>query len=659
MRKQILFILFLFLFSLILPLAQSDVGILPVETTSPIIETQPGEDVPYEGEGVSMVVEGGQVTYFFLQGNPSINIGEASYGNVYPSSPETYSFLSTDAGGSIIAADLTTAQAGILNFGEASLDVPADTRVVYANGKFELSGTSSEAKIKLPGEDQFANLKCLETCSFSVEGETILGSNFEINNIKIITGGIKIVQDGILLLEDTTAQTRGIEILTSSITQLLVSNKENFPEEYANAIFLGNKNLKAQGTNFNLDFGTTNPYVKIENMDNFQIHFNNYLLGDMASSLIITNRDSQNKIPFVELQGNVNLEDDSMTLKNYQGKTFLKEDNLLSSYTSPIELAITDNDVLKSQKILFTNFNGFSLTSNKQQVGNVLDNVLFKGYDYSLNGLNKEDSASLRYYAESIYPVKASTELRYNYPTEKDFERLSGIKLEITNSQGETRTFENAIILRELIDIYSTLNPETRTSVQKIYLLPEEVYQARYDNNGQYWHLYKVAEGKSYIYNQNEIYLPYQPLNPFEPLVFSTVKHEFAHALDDKNSYFDIWTNRVIEENNEFDVRWTGLIGGKSKMELLDPLILKDKGNFVWKDGTNGPKEGFVRPYGAYNKDEDIATYVGKITSDPDFFKDEGLLEGQANYNPLYKQKIDLLFENNFISQAEYNAIFD
>ena len=71
---------------------------------------------------------------------------------------------------------------------------------------------------------------------------------------------------------------------------------------------------------------------------------------------------------------------------------------------------------------------------------------------------------------------------------------------------------------------------------------------------------------------------------------------------------------------------------------------------------SSTPRYGFIRPYGATSFSEDVATYMEQINNHS-FFKE--LIDPKSpKYDARYKQKLDLLLNYGFISQAEYNAVF-
>lgn len=71
----------------------------------------------------------------------------------------------------------------------------------------------------------------------------------------------------------------------------------------------------------------------------------------------------------------------------------------------------------------------------------------------------------------------------------------------------------------------------------------------------------------------------------------------------------------------------------------------------VWSDGSEGPRNGFVKPHGAKNSGENVATYVGK-SYDPAFWEDPELQQSDK-----YVQTLVLLEKYDFISPKQFEEI--
>tara|TARA_Y100000310_G_scaffold295904_1_gene327694 strand:- start:1796 stop:4162 length:2367 start_codon:yes stop_codon:yes gene_type:complete len=96
---------------------------------------------------------------------------------------------------------------------------------------------------------------------------------------------------------------------------------------------------------------------------------------------------------------------------------------------------------------------------------------------------------------------------------------------------------------------------------------------------------------------------------------------------------------------------------------VVNPKVygsIVDCGTLKWrKDNTPLiPRHGFVRPYGACNLQEDVATLVSTFYNDPDFFVRNGLIiPGHKNYHPDYERKLSLALEHKIIEKSKYDKI--
>lgn len=71
----------------------------------------------------------------------------------------------------------------------------------------------------------------------------------------------------------------------------------------------------------------------------------------------------------------------------------------------------------------------------------------------------------------------------------------------------------------------------------------------------------------------------------------------------------------------------------------------------AWSDGSDGPRNGFVKPYGAKNVEENVATYVGK-SYDHAFWENQELQKSDK-----YVRTLALLEKYDFISPKQFEEI--
>lgn len=211
--------------------------------------------------------------------------------------------------------------------------------------------------------------------------------------------------------------------------------------------------------------------------------------------------------------------------------------------------------------------------------------------------------------------------------------------------------------IKQISGIIDKLSPALRTSIKTIYIpSPNES---------------SVAEAQG----QGRILL--SPNN----IRYSTIAHEAAHTLT-----FQLGT-RIPENSSRWKHEYSkwykdlvefGHVEGRAAS--LARLVLKNKEinpfveswNFVagevyrkdgfhpnaWENKTSGPRDGLIDPYGSSNYDEDIATFVAKAYTNPEFFHP---LTNQSSptYDGRYVKKLELLKDYGFISSKLYDTCAD
>ncbi len=109
--------------------------------------------------------------------------------------------------------------------------------------------------------------------------------------------------------------------------------------------------------------------------------------------------------------------------------------------------------------------------------------------------------------------------------------------------------------------------------------------------------------------------------------------------------------------NSRFLYGYTDVFDSKINNAQISKEFLKiSKKDYVGDDWASFSKgDGFIRAYGRKNIEEDIATFVEEINN-PSFFKDL-INPSSEDYDIIYRQKLDLLYEYNFITEGEYNKV--
>lgn len=150
--------------------------------------------------------------------------------------------------------------------------------------------------------------------------------------------------------------------------------------------------------------------------------------------------------------------------------------------------------------------------------------------------------------------------------------------------------------------------------------------------------------GDAYATHDGVIHLKRKTFN------IPTFQHECAHILT-----FSLESGGSANDTS-FESRWRTVAG-----EVYGRYVVPDTEYSInpgWSDNgvDNGPRHGCVRPYGAKNFYEDVATFVEKVWGNPDFFS--SLIDPKSSqYEPRYKQKLNLLLEYGFITQEQYDRI--
>lgn len=629
--------IFIFLFALI---NAEETTTPTADTTAPT--TQPSVNILQQNMNSVVDEKSGVTTYTFGE-DSAIQIGKTNFMSVQPSSENTKAVLKVDKEGTILEADLTAKSQTTWKFNDQSVNVPEGARVTFKDGKIEVFGKDNDViKVETPrGKQDITFAKDYSVGSLSssfdrkinplqIQDNHITGKNFEVGGLSIKEGGVTLTDTGVLL--DANSASSYNQVKVSNKEPLLFSNSDDFGNSQ-NALFMGENTLKAKGNGFDLDFNSGNPYAKIESGDHFKIS------AIDGTEISLANRDSTGKIPLLDMNGDFSIEQDSKIFRTNQDKFFVDKSLFPNSGTSPIELKIEGQD----RKYLVSNFKGIASVS-----------------------LDAESGVTDENYANSIYPKKASTEVRYNYPTAKDFESLTGGKISFlteglpkiagqsysgVSKDDMIKLIDNPQDMRALIDYYETLPENAKTGISTIKIYgPNEYSEALKEGNG--------LPTALAFYDNRDNSLNIKGVGFAEDCSggvcsFGIFSHESSHAID--KHILDL----SQEDFKTFTSSWQEVSGEQKGYDLLDKNALKNLG-FKWDSKTNpeGAFKGYVSPYGALNEAEDRAEYIRMIKSEPSFFNKNNLFDEKTPYSAVYKQKIDLLLKSGFITKPEYDSVF-
>ena len=593
----------------------------------------------------------GITTFTFISEDSTIKLGPYIFSNVEPSSETAKSYITTDENGKIIEADLMARSdlkeeeyvTWTLN-GE-TLRVPAGTRVLSKDGKIRIIHNSKvdSFQVKKDGANEFARIYPVKYSEIEINKDWIEGKDFMIDVSPgfspKIKGGIRVMDQAILMKQGSLAEYGGMNLVNKDELLLAVSEESYNSPNFKNKLLI-DREVKGEGEGYSVNFGEQNQFARFDSKEDV---FGIDMVKDAKFSL--TNRDQLGKIPLLKTDGEVIIKNGFKDLRielddkgDYRTILNLNHNLANSGLTfSPIEFAPTNSRM----KYIFSNFGGIATVP-----------------------LNVEEGVTDERYSQSIYFQRASTDLRYNYPKKEDFEEISGAKLVLIKGQDES-PLDNPKNIRRLIDFYETLPEESK----------KNFHELRFYSSEEYHKLIAYGENSVAHYNPLGNYIGMQDLDINEGYV--------AHGLDVFRHEYTHLQSHAISTSLKFNFEWQKVAGtikeevptgldaegnvyppGSfltsfiSSQELLDSNKLSEH-EFEWKDRPWGPYAGYVTPYGAVSSEEDLATYVQFIVANPAFFKSEGLITpGNKNYDPRYKQKIDLLLKNGFISKVEYDSVF-
>ncbi len=711
-----LFIVLLFLLSLqfiyviaINSTQTSEYGIYEFNDTEADFGNLIGNEIENEdvsGKDVVLNKTFGSNTITFTKEGSYFNISGDLFENVKFQTPLTNSFVKLNEKGEITEADLTASDDTSFVFNNTKIDIKKGTQVIYQNGVMNVFGNSGEKinlldKVEQDGKVSFTNKHEItfgdeKGRRVFIEGNKIRSDNFKVDDLAVKginpdfrLGEVTLVPEGYLLGGITTGEFKGMSLSTLDEVNLLLTESGENLDNYQNYILFGDKKLKAQGEFFDVNFGKDNPYVKIEDTDNFKVR----AMKDF--SLELENRDSIEKIPQMIVGGDFIMDQDNKGIYTEDGEILIDKESanlyyegsdLEQTSTSPVELLIKDTNSktgFRDESYIISNFNGITSVPFGEQ-----------------EGFTDER------YANSIHFKRASTDIRYNYPTIEGFERITGKKVEFLGKE-----FDEPEDIRRLIDIYYQNPNQPFSGITKIKVYDED-------------ELLKtgVVEGPGAFYNSDDksINIPSTKLYRDEAKAYGMIIHEAGHAihydevkykeLEDIKEQIDLVSSQIestdatpilLDELNDLqrqkdklegevlpiDFEWKETLekdysnldfvrrGKKDYLGDLGTAYDWNTDNQEYKEYERWVKEkvegvsdfepipysGFVEFYGTTNIKEDIATFREAVVSNPGFFKRFRLLDSENNpyYFSAYKKKIDLLLKYGFITQAEYGAVFE
>ena len=733
-----------------------------------------GKEIGFEkGDGMSTITFNGENSY--------INVKGDLFKDVKTGDENIPAYLKMDESGVVREADLTADKDTFFVLNDKRVDVPEGTRIHYEDGEMIVLGKKGD-EISLAdktadenGEYTFSNankIKILdENGDLWIKGDKIIGTEFQVDDVVVKGigegyGELTIVPEGYLLGKKSVGEWRDLVLVGEE--DVLLARSSLGIDNYDNWVLPGMGRFRAKGENFEILFDEGNEWANVEDIDWFRIKAGKGFEMDMQ------NREADGLIPKMVLDGDFNvlqdhkeifMEEDKIMVKAHKYESWLTDAYLkeeigekeffgvhIKSYTSPVEILMKDDSGFLDKKVIVSNFKGFGIA------------------DLNADKVILEES-----YAKSNLFKEVDNTLAFNYPSVKDFEKISGKGLvffpgeqEITLIQGP---FYKPEIVRTFIDYWESLPEASKEGISRIVI------------SGQKMSNKVLLKGPgAYLYDHNTVHFRWDDMyseSIDDPETeYATFRHELTHANHDfiegressrnvrssKNinewaelwdkekdledsidalslksddevlkgmlskedeiykkmyrievanmysgvaeikekvpEYRDLWDEdgvlresidehykkssddvlrgmwmekveigKKMRENSnklfgpyapdsEFTKGWVEAVGEGG----YDKAVTKvTKGSelisFKWADGSksSSPQQGFVRAYGATSLNEDVATHVEKIVSEPGFFRENGLI-GEGS---VYREKIDLLYENGLISEGEYEAVFE
>ena len=582
------------------------------------------DGISYEktADGAVIIFKGGEVS---IKGNLFEDIKSQDDAKL-PSE------IKIDKDGKITSAEFTVNElGGSYVFGNTQIYAPPNSRVLFDK--------ESGIQMKVQDNSQFADIPKQKDSSIPSEYlTTIEGNNYNLPNGAFITGRLGFDKNGQAFVEaDNKVAVDNVEIIDEdhfgqgSRTKVFFDGEKHEGKYVSfgkdNLIIASNKEDTL--TNPIVNFKQGNKFIKVDEGD--YVAMNSFSGGEIE----IQNRDSQGMIPRILTKGSFFIDEDykSILYKNeeiYLQKFSISNNNKQTS-TSPIELVLldrTNQNIFKSgDKLFVDNFNRIAL-----------------GLDMG------EFSAS----SEGI-DTKFSSRIRYNYPSEESIRALIGKELIFNDVSHGGKD----VIYGRLRDYWETLTSETKNSIKYLEFSSNDYFESGvYPWKSPNVNAFAKPDG-GIVFRSGISRLPLVSDHSFD---LDSFRHESAHELHMKlnreyteknflsSLFYSSFQDEWIETSGENVYGFSGEIS-----KILENKAAEYRGE---------PLEGVISPYVATNEPlqsavfEDVATFVQSVAVEPFIF---GKLINPSNpdYDPRYRQKLDILHKYKFISDFEYNKILE
>jgi len=467
-----------------------------------------------------------------------------------------------------------------------------------------------------------------------------------------------------------------------------------------------------------INFKEYNTYIKIEEGDSVSLEVGsgaNVNINPRYSTEDILDEFGERPIPLVKSKGDIKFYQDSLLFKTSKGEIYINPHEMEEfTTTSPMEWEVLDREekpilsedsekgiaLGEEYNLIIDNFNRFSVISKEEahtinnfgglEVGfdkRVSYNYPYSSgregigkWDYGENGIKKVE----RFLTDGIF-VGDIPEGHRQRIYQKYFEYSNSI-----GAEQKGRGFEEIIFYGE--DDFNTIGwtgncPEQigafASSARgqmgfRVENFPYDTFRheaAHFAHNNIVANIEKdpsLGENKQIqeLYNQLEKAKEEKDKNKIAALWYGIREISQEEELSEfnqqwlafvpevKEAYYPtnpFWVKEGEEKMSKEDCNKDNLIVYKEERKLEEENV-KELITKKGKESISGPRNGFVRPYGSVNIQEDVATFVEEM-SDPEFFKP--LLDPSHPYSYSYRGKLDLLYEWKIITEKEYFAVLE
>lgn len=625
----------------------------------------------------------------FVEDVSQLRIGKNDYMNILNETEKREAYIKLNDKAEIIEADFTTNEkGGAYVIGNDRVYVPPNSRLLYKDGKVRIEAIENS---------EFKELPSLIDGKKQGNEIYIEGKNIEFPNENVLQQGELVSKNGeIYLSSKYRSMIDNIEISLSRFVNSEENNDiriffDGEKHDIDNYLSL-NSNTKKIYMNFNeklfsapeneinLEFKKDNPFIKIETNDFFSIESD----GSTDMELMIRNPDG--KIPYLKVVkfiskspfGDIITDGDYSFWLQRGSLNVVKigrsdENDVEIRYdTTPILVEFEDKKLTGEGKVLLVDNNKGYIIIHQNNPS--LNNYLSLNYQYGDDSIKTKEQLAVIKQIESKFPKIQFTDV-------DKVPALGLLSLQeslISLPNPVIRTIQ-AISLNHkeypeqetygfgVMGVASEIEGEIRTNAELISNHPEiipheaaHLYAFKLDSDFKHDNSKKIdtnihklieeAVKRKLIDPDSSIGFGYKEGKIIASMGFSDEPAQISDELEKlKQKYEDV----IVKDN--FYYQWYKI--QESSSYLSTAQIEKDKKlRNSWEDGSSGPKNGFIRPYGRTNIKEDTATFVEAIYTNPSIFRDL-INPTSEKYDKKYRDKLELLYKHGFMTEEKYREV--